>query len=67
MSVRQAFLSLKSCTKTTKLVAFVLVVAASFGSFAACSASTEDAASSSNELNANLYGRDRMPMRTYLK
>jgi hypothetical protein len=67
MSVRQAFLSLKASSKATKVVAFALVLAASMSAFAACSARGEDTGSSASEINDNLYGRDRMPMRTYMK
>jgi hypothetical protein len=67
MRARQAFLSLKASSKATKFVAFALVLAASVGTFAACSARGEDTGSSASEVNDNLYGRDRMPMRTFLK
>ncbi len=63
MSTRRPFLFAGSASKATWVVVLVLAGA----SFAACSAARDDADESNSELYQDLNGRDRMPLRTYLK
>jgi len=64
MSVRQAFLSLKTSSKARSVI-LALAAAASLGAFAACSAGQDDTESYYQEVVQ--AGRDRLPLRLYQK
>jgi hypothetical protein len=65
MSVRRAFLSLKSSSKLTR-IALALAVAGGVGSLvAACSAGHDDSEAQYQEVVQ--IGRDRLPFRLYQK
>jgi hypothetical protein len=65
MSVRRAFQSLKSTSKLTRVVAAVALAGGVAALVAACNGGHDDTEAQYQEVVQ--FGRDRLPMRLYVK